>query len=594
MLRLSLLAAVGCSISPAFSAPVTGEVNAAAAPTVTVKNGTYSGIHSESYNQDYFLGMPYSQKAVRFAQAEPLNATWEGAKEATAYPLHCIGYGGDEVGYELSEDCLYLNVIRPAGVSETADLPVAVWIHGGGLFMGGSADKRYNMSFMVENSVKQGKPMIGVSLNYRLSAFGFLSGKEAMDAGISNIGFHDQRLALRWVNENIAAFGGSPKKVTIFGESSGAESVHAQVFAFNGRDDGLFRGAMAQSGFGQTIFRFPGGLNDTVKRQETFDNLVKNVTSCASTVGTADAIPCLRTAPFEEINHALNVTSVGPWAPQFDGDFFADYPPNQLNNGKFPKIPILIGENTDEGSAFGSGRGPNGGPINTDADFEWAIKNGLLGPQAAEASGKSIEVLTSELMALYPNIQSVGIPSLASWPEVINSSTQGVDTLGLQYRRGCALWGDIMMHYARRRANIAWAKAGLPSWSYRFDVTTPGSPGSVSATHFQEVAYVFNNLGGGGYTEDQKPFPADAPGIAANRDLAFTISSAWVNFITGLDPNGDNVKPAWPSYDLGAAGGAGQNMVFAVEGQGSHVEIDDYRAEAMHWMAENSLAVFGQ
>ncbi|KAK8056832.1 carboxylesterase family protein [Apiospora rasikravindrae] len=592
MLRLSLLAAVGCSIGPAFSAPVTGDANSAA-PSVTVKNGTYSGIHSESYDQDFFLGMPYSQKAVRFTQAESLNSTWEGAKEATAYPLHCIGYGADEVGYELSEDCLYLNVVRPAGLSETADLPVAVWIHGGGLFMGGSGDKRYNMSFMVENSVKQGTPMIGVSLNYRLSAFGFLSGKEVMDAGLSNIGFHDQRLALRWINENIASFGGSPEKVTIFGESSGAESVHAQVFAFNGRDDGLFRGAMAQSGFGQSIFRFPGGLNDTVKRQETFDNLVKNVTSCASTVGTADAIPCLRTAPFEEINHALNVSSVGPWAPQFDGDFFADHPENQLNNGKFPKIPILIGENTDEGSAFGSGRGPNGGPINTDADFEWSIRNGLLGSQAAEASGKSVDVLTSELMALYPNIQSLGIPSLASWPEIINSTTEGVEKMGLQYRRGNALFGDVMMHYARRRANIAWAKAGLPSWSFRFDVTTPGSPGSVSATHFQEVAYVFNNLGGDGYTEDQKPFPADAPGIVANRDLAFTISSAWVNFVTGLDPNGDNVKPAWPRYDLAAGGGVGQNMVFAVEGQGSYAEIDDYRAEAINWMIENSLTVFG-
>ncbi|KAK8049004.1 Carboxylic ester hydrolase [Apiospora phragmitis] len=585
MLRLSLLAAVGFSISPALSAPVTGDANSAA-PTVTIKNGTYSGIHSESYDQDFFLGMPYSQKAVRFTQAESLNETWEGVKEATAYPLHCIGYGPDEVGYELSEDCLYLNVVRPAGLSETADLPVAVWIHGGGLFMGGSADKRYNMSFMVENSVKQGTPMIGVSLNYRLSAFGFPSGKEAMEAGISNIGFHDQRLALRWVNENIAAFGGSPKKVTIFGESSGAESVHAQVFAFNGRDDGLFRGAMAESGFGESIWRFPGGLNDTVKRQETFDNLVKNVTSCASTVGTSDAIPCLRTAPFEEINHALNFSNIGPWAPQFDGDFFADYPANQLENGKFPKIPILIGANTDEGTAFGSGRGPNGGPINTDADFEWAIKNSFVGTQAAEASGKPIEVLTSELMALYPNIQSVGIPSLASWPEVINASTEGVETLGLQYRRGCALYGDAMMHYARRRASIAWAKAGLPSWSFRFDVTTPGSPGS-------DVAYVFDNLAGDGYTEDQKPFPADTPGIAANRDLAFTISSAWVNFVTGLDPNGDNVKPAWPRYDLAAGGGTGQNMVFAVEGQGSHVEIDDYRAEGINWMIENSLTVFG-
>lgn len=125
-------------------------------------------------------------------------------------------------------------MIRPSGVAPDAELPVAVWIHGGGLYMGGSADRRYNLSFIVENSVALGTPMIGVSLNYRLSAFGFLHGSEALDAGVANNGFRDQRLALRWVNENIAAFGGDPAKVTIWGESSGAESVNAQVLAYNG------------------------------------------------------------------------------------------------------------------------------------------------------------------------------------------------------------------------------------------------------------------------------------------------------------------------------------------------------------------------
>lgn len=100
--------------------------------------------------------------------------------------------------------------------------------------MGGSADKRYNLSFIVENSVALGTPIVAVSLNYRLSAFGFLCGSEALAAGITNNGFRDQRLALRWVNENVAAFGGDPAKVTIWGESSGAESLNAQVLAYNG------------------------------------------------------------------------------------------------------------------------------------------------------------------------------------------------------------------------------------------------------------------------------------------------------------------------------------------------------------------------
>lgn len=161
-------------------------------------------------------------------------SAWNGTQPATDYPPSCIGYGSDDTGYTLSEDCLFLNVIRPTGIDPTANLPVAVWIHGGGLFEGGSADKRYNLSFIIQNSVELGTPMIGVSLNYRLSAFGFLCGSEALSAGIANNGFRDQRLALRWVNENIAAFGGDPTKVTIWGESSGAESLNAQVLAYNG------------------------------------------------------------------------------------------------------------------------------------------------------------------------------------------------------------------------------------------------------------------------------------------------------------------------------------------------------------------------
>jgi carboxylesterase type B len=113
--------------------------------------------------------------------------------------------------------------------------------------VGGSADRRYNLSFIVENSVKQGTPMIGVSLNYRLSVFGFLIGKEAHEAGATNIGFRDQRLALHWIKENIAAFGGSPEKVTIWGESSGAESVAAQVLAYNGEFSILNRLSKAAS-----------------------------------------------------------------------------------------------------------------------------------------------------------------------------------------------------------------------------------------------------------------------------------------------------------------------------------------------------------
>jgi carboxylesterase type B len=166
---------------------------------------------------------------------ESLNSTWSTIKNATTYPPFCVGYGGDDIGHEESEDCLYLNVIRPSSTTSSSLLPVAVWIHGGGLFMGGSNDPRYNLSFIVQNSVDMSKPMIGISIQYRLSAWGFLGGKEALGGGATNLGYRDQRLALHWIQENIAAFGGDPSKVTIWGESAGGQSVGAQLLAYNGR-----------------------------------------------------------------------------------------------------------------------------------------------------------------------------------------------------------------------------------------------------------------------------------------------------------------------------------------------------------------------
>ena len=161
--------------------------------------------------------------------------------------LTCDFLQGDQIGYPVSEDCLYLNVIRPAGY-ENQNLPVGIWIHGGGLSMGGTRDERYNLSFIVDNSVQIGKPIIGVSIAYRLTAWGFLQSSEVSGSGNTNIGLRDQRLALHWLQENIHAFGGDRSKVTIWGESAGAGSVGWHITAYNGRDDGLFRAGIMESG----------------------------------------------------------------------------------------------------------------------------------------------------------------------------------------------------------------------------------------------------------------------------------------------------------------------------------------------------------
>ncbi|EAQ87427.1 hypothetical protein CHGG_04046 [Chaetomium globosum CBS 148.51] len=559
------------------------------APVVAVKNGSYAGIHSAEYNQDFFLGIPYARVAPRFTVSQHLNSSWEGVRNATVYPRHCVGYGGDQIGYEVSEDCLYLNVVRPAGISDTADLPVAVWIHGGGLVMGGSADRRYNLSFIVENSVEQGTPIIGVSLNYRLSAFGFPMGEEVLAAGVTNLGFRDQRLALQWVQENIAAFGGAPDKVTIWGESSGAESVSAQTLAYGGRDDGLFRGVIGQSGYGGFLVRYPGGLNASAAMQDTYNTLVRN-TNCAHTAGTPASLDCLRALPLEDMHAALNTTESNPvWSPVLDGDFVADYPSKQLSEGRFPKVPVLIGCNSEEGASFGTGLGPNGGGINTDEEMRQAVMV-RVSPEVEKTAGKTVKQVVDELMFLYPNIQAVGTPGLDKWP-VIQPGDEVALRMGLQYRRSAALFGDFMMQHSRRRASLAFEKQGIPAWNYRFDVTLPSIPGYIGATHFQEVAFVFDNTRGEGYGKN--PFANNTESLVA---LAKTMSTGWINFITGQDPNGaeglslpGNVS--WPAYNVNVGGGVGQNVVWS--DKGSYVEVDDWRVEGINYFIENSLAVFG-
>lgn len=207
-----------------------------------------------------------------------------------------------------------------------------------------------------------------------------------------------------------------------------------------GRDDGLFRAAVGQSGFGGTLSRYAGGFNATDLMQTTYNLLVSN-TSCAATVNTPASLTCLRELPFEEINAALDGTAAAPWAPMLDGDFIADYPVNQLADGRFPRISLLSGANTDEGSAFGIGKGPNGTAVNTDEDMRYAVAQ-VLGAQAETLTGKSVEQLVDEILALYPDDQAVGIPSLEKFPAIVPGD-EIATTLGLQYRRTGAFFGDL-------------------------------------------------------------------------------------------------------------------------------------------------------
>ncbi|KAL1582072.1 hypothetical protein WHR41_09255 [Cladosporium halotolerans] len=535
------------------------------APTVDVKNGTISGIHSSTYNEDYFLGIPYAQPPVnglRFRNPQSLNTTYNSTYEATEYASSCVGYGGDQLGYPVSEDCLYLNVVRPSGY-EDQELPIGLWIHGGGLRMGGSRDARYNLSFIVENGVKIGKPFIGVSINYRLQGWGLLASEQVTGSGNTNIALRDQRLALHWVQENIGAFGGDPTKVTIWGESAGAASVGWHLLAYNGRDDGLFRAGIMQSGNPVAY----NSYRSEIDYQPGYDALV-NSTGCGNATDTLD---CLRYAPYEQVNNFFNSTEGGNWNVIVDGDFVQRWGSLQLEEGDFVKVPIISGANTDEGTAFG----PRG--IDTEQDFAETLTD-------PESSVILPEHFVPEALEAYPNTPDYWVPPVE---EIGNYTYPGQ----AQYRRSAAYWGDALMNANRRGACETWTANGVDAWSYRFNTIPNGIPFTTGVTHFQEVAFVFDNTQGLGYGPLWGTVNPYANKSQSYQDLGFLMSTSWASFIHDLDPNGykgrNSSTPEWPVYSNSEP----QNIVFDTNVTGNAFNEDDtWRKEGIQFILDHAVA----
>ncbi|KAL5334317.1 Alpha/Beta hydrolase protein [Aspergillus crustosus] len=534
-------------------------------PKAHVKNGTYEGVYSPEYDQDFFLGVPFAQPPVddlRFQLPQSLNETWKGTKNAKDYSRLCVGYGLDQTFYERSEDCLYLNVIRPAGY-EHKKLPVGLWIHGGGFSNGGGGDQRYNLSFIVEQSVKIGKPIIGVSTNYRLSLWGFLHSNEVVGAGVTNLGLRDQRLALHWVQENIAAFGGDPNKVTIWGESAGAASVGFQLTAYGGRDDKLFRAAILQSG--NPIFY--NAENGTQRSQPGFEAIV----SAAGCYDAWDRLQCLRQVPFATLNATMNGSiATGSFSPTIDGDFVRTHRSQQLKRGEFVKVPIITGANSDEGASMS----PTG--INTTEDFKNTLSSFL--PSSFQDT----------ILHAYPDDLSVNV--------VASLGTQRpAPPYGAQFRRSASFWGDYYFIASRRDTARTWASHGIPAYAYRFNAIPSGVPPEIGAGHFKEIGFMFNNLAGVGYRPDILPFVGKGQSYI---ELAGLMSSSWASFIYELDPNAFRGEkktretgawrgvPEWPRYEVGDP----RDFVFEANVT-SFVEGDTYREEGIALINDNALGV---
>ncbi|XP_069543453.1 acetylcholinesterase-like isoform X1 [Brachyistius frenatus] len=308
-----------------------------------------------------FLGIPYGKpplEKLRFRAPEPVEA-WEGVKDATKFPNSCYqmpdtvfpGFEGAEMwnpNTPLSEDCLYLSVWAPhfnKTLSHPSPLaPVLVWIYGGAFTSGTSSLDIYDGRFL---SKYEG--VVVVSMNYRVGAFGFLSLPDNKNIR-GNAGLLDQRLALEWIAKNIAAFGGDPSKVTLFGESAGSGSVGLQLLSPGSQ--ALFQRAVMQSGS-------PNAPWCTISQNEAWDRslMLATLLGCRDS-GPAHVEACLQQAdPHKIATKQFDVLTEHtvlsiPFAPLVDGDFLPDKVEVLLDSRNLPRKEVVLGLNKDEGSYF--------------------------------------------------------------------------------------------------------------------------------------------------------------------------------------------------------------------------------------------------
>ncbi|KAF2822000.1 lipase 3 precursor [Ophiobolus disseminans] len=509
----------------------------AASPVVQSKAGVYHGRYLSEFDQDLFLGVQYAPKPLRFAPSELARNTPGKHYNVTQYGTDCLGYGSDtnllvrEGWTKLGEDCLHLNIVKPR--TNQTNLPILLWIYGGGWQQGATSDPRYNMSYLVQQSVLNKKPVIGISINYRMAAFGFLYSQEIASSGNQNLGLRDQRTAFKWVNHHIAAFGGDPTKVTIWGESAGAYSVGDHLNAYNGNAEGLFRAAILESG---------GAIGPPINGTEWYQAMYNNLTASVGCSGADDTLQCLRTVPYETI--APYGYQGLEWFHVIDGSLVPRYGEESLIRGKFAKIPIILGTNTDEGF------GVNG--VNTDAQaVEQILTSKRWNVNETEAK---------KLLELYPNDPTLGEPygwGNRTWPEN-----------GLQWKRYQSIATDLTMYAPRRLLAESMSKYVEGVYSYRWDAPKFNStPNTIGVNHFSEIPFVFGNT-------NQRITPLG--NSSANIELSKRVMRMWTSFAYDLNPNGHGVAdlPNWPQYSKEPS-----NFVFRADR--SYVEDDTDRTEGV-------------
>jgi para-nitrobenzyl esterase len=439
-----------------------------------------------------YLGIPFAAPPVgdlRWRAPQPV-APWKDVLAADKFAPGCmqIPLNSPAIGFEpipISEDCLYLNVWTPAKTPRD-HLAVMVWIYGGGFTTGATSIPIYDGA----NLAKKG--VVVVSVSYRVGALGFLAHSElsAESNGHSgNYGLLDQIAGLQWVKDNIAAFGGDPKRVTIFGESAGGISV--SMLTASPPAKGLFQGAISESGGSFAPARMANEGGENVPPLAVAEH---NGAAFLTKLGASN-IADARKVSADAIVKASGAGLGGSW-PNFDGYVLPGDQYKLYEAGHYNDTPVLIGTNSDEGALFVPGT--------TAAAFTATVRAGY-GDYA------------DKILAAYP--AGSDAEALRSGRDLFRDTAFGWHTWSwalLQSRTGK---GKVYVYYFSHRPNY------------------PDSPQfkTWGAAHFSEVAYVFGN------------FTKGMPATDADKALSDQISSYWVNFAKNFDPNGAGL-PSWPAF----------------------------------------------
>ncbi|CAK7203894.1 hypothetical protein SEUCBS139899_006644 [Sporothrix eucalyptigena] len=528
--------------------------------SVTYPEGSVSGV--TLLGIESFRGIPFAQPPVGNLRLKPpvrtntTSATINGQGIGPSCPQMYLSSGsgneilqlvGDFIDIPLfqtvtgaSEDCLTLNVQRPAGTTASSNLPVLFWIFGGGFEFGTNA--YYDGISLLTQGIDIGEPFIFVAINYRTGGFGFLGGKEIKADGSSNLGLLDQRLALEWVADNIAAFGGDPTKVTIWGESAGSISVFDQMALYGGnityKGKPLFRGGIMDSGS-----VVPAEPVDGVKAQAVYDAVV----AAGGCTGNADTLACLRALPYETFLNAANsvpgIFSYNSLAlsylPRPDGTVLTDSPHILALNGQYAAVPFILGDQEDEGTLFAV---LLDGLSTTEKIVDYLSEYYFFGATTAQ--------LTAFVNTYSTNIAD-GSPFRTG---IFNELWPG-------FKRVAAILGDMTFTLARRAflEISSLTNPSVPSWSYL---------GSYD--------YGFPILGTFHATDILQTFYGILPNYASG-----ALQTYYINFVTTGDPNqGAAVKMTWPQWS------ENQQLMQFFSGSASLLD-DNFRNSSYQYLIDN-------